>query len=155
MHWFIDPIKNKYANFTGRASRKEFWMFTLFYVLIYIAVAIVGAVVKFPALAFLFSLGIIIPVVAITTRRLHDIGKSGWWQIIEVIPVIGPIVMIVWLVHGSDTGENKYGPNPKDDNVGDDTPISSEVAASQVSDTEAVSADAPTSSDEPTSEKAI
>jgi uncharacterized membrane protein YhaH (DUF805 family) len=113
MHWFIDPIKNHYADFTGRATRQEFWMYILFYLLIYICIGIIGGIIKFPQIVFLFSLAVLVPGIAISARRLHDIGKSGWWQILFGIPVIGLIIMIIWLATDSEPGTNKYGPNLK------------------------------------------
>lgn len=109
MHWFIDPIKNQYADFTGRSTRQEYWMFVLVYVGVAIVVGVIAAALKMEILTALFSLATIIPSIAIATRRLHDIGKSGWWQLISLVPIIGPIVLIVWLATKS-TEDNEYGP---------------------------------------------
>ena len=85
----------KYATFNGRASRSEFWWAYLGLVVIYVVLAIIGAVVKFPFLPVIFGLAIIVPTLAMGARRLHDTGKSGWLQLIAIIPFIGSIVLIV------------------------------------------------------------
>lgn len=113
MHWFLDPIKNHYVDFSGRATRQEFWMFILFYVLFYTVVSVVSGVLGLEELALLCALAVILPAYAITARRLHDIGRSGWWQLIGFVPFVGLIVMIVFLVMDSQPGANKFGPNPK------------------------------------------
>ena len=114
MHWFIDPIKYHYADFTGRASRQTFWMYILLYVLIYLGVSIVGALVGLAELALLFSLVVLVPGLAITARRLHDRNMSGWWQLIGLVPLVGWIVIIILTVRESDAGTNQYGPNPNE-----------------------------------------
>ncbi|SUD89965.1 DUF805 domain-containing protein [Psychrobacter phenylpyruvicus] len=124
MDWFVDAIKNKYAQFDGRARRKEYWMFQLFYWLFYLvffmilglltglgdseSITTLGAMI-----IFIFMLGLIIPMWAVTIRRLHDTGKSGWWALITFIPYIGPIVLLIFCCLDSEPGMNKYGPNPK------------------------------------------
>ncbi len=137
MHWFIDPIKNQYADFQGRTTRKEYWMFILVYVLIYIPLAIVTEMLNLQIIGFVFSLAVIVPSIAIAARRLHDIGKSGWWQLISLIPLVGTIILIVWLATKSE-GDNTYGsssvaqdgvpPVPKPETVvtNEDVPVSSD-----------------------------
>jgi len=109
MHWFIEPIKNQYADFSGRTGREAYWMFVLFAFLLQIAITIVGGLVGVELLAFVFALLTIVPSIAICARRLHDIGKSGWWQLIAIIPLVGIIVLIVWLASKADAEGNKYG----------------------------------------------
>ena len=109
MHWFLDPIQNHYADFTGRATRQQFWMFILVYIGIYVAVSILENIVGTTLLTMLFSLAVLVPSIAITARRLHDIGKSGWWQLIGFIPLVGLIIMIIWMAQKSDIGANAYG----------------------------------------------
>lgn len=93
--WYLSPWK-RYALFEGRASRPEFWWFTLGQFIISVVLPILGqASVLFGALSFLFYLGALLPSIAVTARRLHDIGQSGWLQLIGLIPVIGGIVLIV------------------------------------------------------------
>ena len=88
----IQVCFKKYADFHGRASRPEFWWFTLFVFLASAAISIVSGV-----LSGLFSLAVLLPSIAAATRRLHDTGRSGWWQLIGLIPLIGWIVLVVFL----------------------------------------------------------
>ncbi len=111
MEYFIDALK-KYADFTGRATRKEYWMFVLFYIIIYIALAFVDVLIGTFILSALFSLALLVPSISLAARRLHDTGRSGWWQLISLIPLIGVIIIIVFLAQDSHD-ENEYGPNPK------------------------------------------
>lgn len=122
MYWYLRVLK-QYATFSGRAQRKEYWMFTLFNFIVYVVVDILQTVASNSQLAsvafilailyLLYSLGILIPSVAVTARRLHDIGKSGWWMLISIIPLIGAIILLVLLITDSKPGDNQYGPNPK------------------------------------------
>jgi len=117
MHWFIDPIKNQYADFSGRATRQQFWMFALVYMLIYIALGFVDAALGFGMeslgpLSTLFWLVTLVPALAIGARRLHDTNKTGWMQLIGLIPVIGWIIVIVLMALKGDANENQYGPSP-------------------------------------------
>jgi uncharacterized membrane protein YhaH (DUF805 family) len=111
MEYFIGAYK-KYADFTGRARRKEFWMFVLFYVIVYIVLCVVDSIIGMQILSSLFALGSLIPSFAIGARRLHDTGRSGWWQLLNLIPLIGFIILIVFWAQDSH-GDNEYGPNPK------------------------------------------
>ena len=104
----------KYATFSGRARRKEYWMFVLFNMLIAFGVNVVDAVLGMEGLlGGLYSLAVLIPGWAVFTRRMHDIGKSGWWWLIGLVPVVGAIVLIVFACTDSQPGDNAYGPNPK------------------------------------------
>jgi uncharacterized membrane protein YhaH (DUF805 family) len=112
MEFFTDAYK-RYADFSGRATRQQYWMFILFYMIFYIVLALIDAfILGIPVLSGLFSLASIIPSLSIAARRLHDIGKSGWWLLISLLPLIGVIVLLVFLVMDS-TEDNIYGPNPK------------------------------------------
>jgi uncharacterized membrane protein YhaH (DUF805 family) len=114
MNWYLDIIKNKYATFSGRARRKEYWMFFLINILIAIALAIVEAILGLPGiLGGLYALALLIPGIAVTVRRLHDTGRTGWWILIALVPVIGFIILLVFMVLDSQPGDNAYGPNPK------------------------------------------
>lgn len=96
---FQESIKvcfSKYVVFEGRAKRPEFWWFVLFTV---VASLVLGAISN--ALSGLFSLAVFLPSIAVGARRLHDIGKSGWWQLLWFIPVIGWIVLIYWAAQES------------------------------------------------------
>lgn len=96
---------SKYADFSGRASRSEFWWFMLFAVLGYVATSLIHGWIY-----TLFALGILIPSLAVGARRLHDTGRSGWLQLIALIPLIGALVLIYFMVQPSQ-GENRFG-NP-------------------------------------------
>jgi uncharacterized membrane protein YhaH (DUF805 family) len=111
MEYFIDALK-KYADFKGRARRKEYWMFVLIYSIIIIALSLIDTFFGTVWLSPIFSLALIIPSISISARRLHDIGRSGWWQLIYFIPLIGLIVMLVFLCQDSHE-ENHYGISPK------------------------------------------
>lgn len=120
MNWFMIALK-KYAVFTGRSQRAEYWYFALFYFLIIVALSIVDTAAgtmnvtyEIGLFSSIFGLAMIIPSLAVGVRRLHDIGKSGWWILIGLIPLIGAIVLIVFACMDSQPGANAYGPNPKD-----------------------------------------
>ena len=112
MEYFTDAYK-KYADFSGRATRTQYWMFILFYMIVYIVLVTVDSfVLGMPALSGIFSLASLIPSLSIAARRLHDMGKSGWWLLISLVPLIGVIVILVFLVMDSQ-GDNQYGPSNK------------------------------------------
>ena len=109
----------KYAEFTGRSRRRAFWYFTLFNMLVSYAIAgLAYFLLNAAFLSYIYTLIAFIPGLAVTVRRLHDIGKSGWWILIGIIPIIGWIIMIVWAATDSQPGTNAWGPDPKQ--VGDD-----------------------------------
>ena len=121
MNWYLEVLQ-KYAVFSGRARRKEYWFFFLFNILISIGFIVLEAVtgiaskmlsVGVSLLSLLYCLAVLIPGLAVTVRRLHDTGRSGWWILISFIPLIGTIILIVFLATDSNPGANKYGPNPK------------------------------------------
>ena len=113
MNWYLDVLK-KYAVFTGRARRTEYWMFVLFNFIIAVAIGVVEAILGSPGiLGMIYALGVFIPALAVSVRRLHDTGRSGLWLLIGLIPLIGFIVLLVFFVQDSDTGQNQYGMNPK------------------------------------------
>ncbi|HKJ43372.1 MAG TPA: DUF805 domain-containing protein [Sunxiuqinia sp.] len=120
MNWYLKVLK-QYADFSGRARRKEYWMFVLFNILFAIVALILDnllglTVGKLPygVFYFLYSLVVLIPGLAVSVRRLHDIGKSGWMILISLIPIVGGIWLLILLVSDSKPGENEYGPNPKE-----------------------------------------
>jgi uncharacterized membrane protein YhaH (DUF805 family) len=119
MKHYINVLK-KYAVFSGRAARKEYWMFALWNVIISvllgIVVGIIDAVINSQALvaiSYLYALAVLVPCIAVSVRRLHDINRSGWWFLIVLVPVIGAIVLLVFSVMDSQPGDNRYGSNPK------------------------------------------
>ncbi|MAB48087.1 MAG: hypothetical protein CMC05_05610 [Flavobacteriaceae bacterium] len=120
MEWYLKVVKENYANFNGRARRKEYWMFTLINTLIIFGLAIfVGLLadtnaVYFPAIILgLYVLGVFIPNLAVTVRRFHDTGKSGWYYLLSLIPYVGGLILIIMMAQNGDTGTNQYGPDPK------------------------------------------
>jgi uncharacterized membrane protein YhaH (DUF805 family) len=118
MHYYLSVFK-KYAVFSGRSQRAEYWYFFLFNILACILLAVIDGVITYytetplTILTGIYSLAILIPGLAVLIRRLHDIGKSGWMMFVGMIPLVGPIWLFVLLVTDSNPGDNKYGPNPK------------------------------------------
>lgn len=140
IYYFTDAIK-KSADFKGRATRKEFWIFSLIYMAIYILFGLLDALVGTVAIQFIFGLVMSVPCISVTTRRLHDTGRSGWWQLLTILPLIplaglfallllggedvmkwvifawlvwlaASIALIVFLAQASQ-GDNQYGPKPQ------------------------------------------
>lgn len=103
----IRCLRDNYANFNGRAARPEFWWFMLACVI----VAFVLGLFNMNMLALLFQLAVLVPSLAVGSRRLHDIGKSGWFQLVCLIPLLGWILLIYWFVQPS-AGPNQYGEGP-------------------------------------------
>lgn len=117
MDSYLNALK-KYADFDGRARRKEYWMFCLMQMIVFavLTFSMVISVKLGIVLVIIFALGTYIPTLAITVRRLHDTGRSGWWYLIQSIPYIGGIWLFVLLVLDSQSGPNQYGMNPKENN---------------------------------------
>ena len=120
MNWYLDVIK-KYAVFSGRARRKEYWMFFLFNMLFAFAAGIIDRAlgITFDGTWYgpfytLYALALLIPSLAVAVRRLHDVNKSGWYLLINIIPIIGWIIVLIKLCTDSTPGENQYGANPKE-----------------------------------------
>ena len=114
MNWYLKVLK-KYAVFNGRARRKEYWMFFLYYIIIAIVLGVVEVILGSPGvIGTLYSLALLIPWIAVTVRRLHDTGRTGWWSLIGLVPIIGAIVLLVFTVQDSKSGQNQYGTNPKE-----------------------------------------
>lgn len=109
----VQSVFGKYATFTGRARRSELWWFLLFDLLVSLVVGMIDGVIRSSLLGVLVTLGFFLPVLAVEVRRLHDIGKSGWWILISFIPILGIILLIVWWCQDSEAGDNRFGPNPK------------------------------------------
>jgi uncharacterized membrane protein YhaH (DUF805 family) len=118
MNWYLEVLR-KYAVFSGRARRKEYWMFALFNIIIAFALAVIeGLTGIFPesprsVLGSIYMLAVFLPSLGVGVRRLHDTGRSGWWLLIGLVPIIGWIVLLVFNVQDSQPGENRFGPNPK------------------------------------------
>ena len=102
-----DIVTKKYFCFEGRASRAEFWQWFLAVVIVNFVLSIIPGAGKF--LSPLFFLAILLPFLGVTARRLHDRGKSGWLQLIALIPIVGFIIVLIMCIPEGDAGENKYG----------------------------------------------
>ncbi len=115
MNWYLAVLKN-YAGFSGRARRTEYWMFALFHLIAVIVLTVLDRLIfqdgpGFLALAYVLLT--VIPALAVTVRRLHDTGRSGWWYLISLVPLVGGIVLLVFTVSEGNTGPNAYGDDPK------------------------------------------
>lgn len=110
---FVDAAKsgfNNYINFEGRASRSEYWFFVLFFVIVYILAIVMDVILSLGVVSLLVNLIFLAPSLSVGARRLHDINKSGWWQLLYIIPLLGMLVMIFFLVQRGNLGENRFGP---------------------------------------------
>ena len=114
MNWYIDALK-KYAVFSGRARRKKYWYLALFNIIITFVLAafdaVTGSFSKEAGIGLMdsiYDLAILIPSIAVTVRHLHDTGRSGWWMLIGLIPLIDAIVLLVFTVQDSKSGQNQY-----------------------------------------------
>ena len=113
MEWYKLAL-SKYAQFTGRSRRSEYWYFVLFNMIFAILAAMVdNALWDFPILYSLYGLAVLIPGLSVAVRRLHDTNKSGWWLLIAFIPLVGAIVLIVFMATEGDRSDNQYGADPK------------------------------------------
>ena len=120
MNWYLHVLKN-YATFSGRARRKEYWMFFLISALISIVLTLLDILLGTYSMEYeaglfsgLYSLLILLPSIAVVVRRLHDTDRSGWWILISLIPLIGVIVLFVFICLDSQPGTNRFGANPKE-----------------------------------------
>ena len=113
MNWYLGCWK-KYAEFSGRTRRQEFWMFVLFnFLAALVAGFLDGLLGTGGALYGLYSLAVLIPSLAVGVRRLHDTGRSGWWLLLPLIPLVGGIILLVFFCIESKPGANRFGANPK------------------------------------------
>jgi uncharacterized membrane protein YhaH (DUF805 family) len=116
MNYYLSVLEN-YTQFSGRARRKEYWMFIFVNTIIFVVLGILGYFVSGQIMAIIdavYGLLMLIPSLAVIVRRLHDIGKSGWWILIALVPFIGAIVLLIFAVMDSQPGQNQYGSNPKE-----------------------------------------
>jgi uncharacterized membrane protein YhaH (DUF805 family) len=112
MHWYLQALK-KYVDFQGRARRKEYWYFTLFNALVAIVLFGIGTQLSFvTVLYYAYSLLVFIPGLAVCVRRLHDMGKSGYWLFIVLLPILGWLALLYFQVQPSQPNENAYGAVP-------------------------------------------
>ena len=111
---YYNQVLSKYAEFNGRARRSEYWYFVLINILISVVIYILDiGIGSFGALGIIYSLGILIPSLAVGVRRLHDIDRSGWYLLLAFIPFIGVVILLVFMAQDSIAGENQYGQYPK------------------------------------------
>ncbi len=112
MYWYLKVLR-QYADFDGRARRKEYWMFYLINSLIFIAIELLNyRYFTLNIIVIIYSIALVIPTLAVTVRRLHDINKSGIWYFISWIPIIGSIWLFFLTIEKSDPMQNEFGPNP-------------------------------------------
>lgn len=115
---------SKYATFQGRARRSEFWFFQLFVLIISFGIQIAGIILTaitgsevivsvFSIASIIFSLAILLPSISVTVRRLHDTDRSGWFYWISLIPLVGFILLLIWLCTEGNQGDNRFGSDPK------------------------------------------
>lgn len=119
MSWYLKVLKN-YVGFSGRARRKEFWMFTLVNLIIAFVLGFVDGILGtihhetgMGLLGGVYALAMLLPSIAVTTRRLHDTNRSGWWQLLYFIPIIGALVVLIFTLMDGTPGENRFGSDPK------------------------------------------
>lgn len=122
IEWYKKVVFENYANFNGRARRSEYWYYTLATILISIVLGILdyGSELAFDIgelgiLRGLYSLAVFIPGLAVMIRRLHDVGKSGWFLFILIIPLVGVIWLFILLCTEGNDGSNEFGADPKDE----------------------------------------
>ncbi|WP_395634325.1 DUF805 domain-containing protein [Flavobacterium sp.] len=121
-NWYKKVVFENYANFNGRARRSEYWYFALMNFIVLVVAAILDSTLglnfsplPYGYLYLVVALGTFIPGLAVAVRRLHDVGKSGWFYFIALIPIIGAIWLLVLFFTEGNQGENQYGPDPKAD----------------------------------------
>jgi uncharacterized membrane protein YhaH (DUF805 family) len=122
MNWYLTVLK-KYAVFSGRARRKEYWMFVLFNIIFSVVADIIDRIAglditsNWGVLSTIYSLAMFIPGLAVAIRRLHDTNRTGWWLLLGLIPIIGAIILLVFMASEGQSSDNQYGPNPKAGNT--------------------------------------
>lgn len=120
MDWMLMPLR-RYAEFSGRSRRKEYWMFFLLQLIVYVVLSVIEGALgltgmiagAYGPLTALFALGFLIPGIAVGIRRLHDTDRSGWWLLLAFVPLVGAIVLLVFFVMDGTNGPNRFGPDPK------------------------------------------
>ena len=121
MNWYIGVLK-KYAVFSGRARRKEYWFFVLFNIIIAFVLGFIDGLMGnvhaesgMGLLGGLYALAVLLPGIGVSVRRLHDTGRTGWWLLLAFVPLVGALVLLVFMVLDGESGPNEYGPDPKAD----------------------------------------
>lgn len=120
MEWFLKVVKDNYANFNGRARRKEFWIFQLYYFILLFVLRFFDVMISYyysdyriGLLSSILSLALIIPIITVAVRRLHDTNKSGLWLLVILVPIVGFLILLLFFCLNGNDKENKYGENPK------------------------------------------
>lgn len=114
----VRAVFGKYAEFTGRARRQEYWWFGLFVVIVGLVLSVIESVLfgramgHYGILSGIWNLATLLPSLGVAIRRMHDVGRSGWWLLILFIPLIGALVVLYWFVQRGTVGPNEYGPDP-------------------------------------------
>jgi uncharacterized membrane protein YhaH (DUF805 family) len=108
----VTAALTKYVDLSGRARRSEYWYFVLFNVIVTVLALVLDRVIGFPIFQLVVGLGLLLPGLGVAVRRLHDTGRSGWWLLLGLIPLVGSIILIVWMASDSQP-DNQYGPSPK------------------------------------------
>lgn len=133
MNWYLEAFK-KYAVFSGRSRRKEYWYFFLFSMIISFILGFIegllglGGDEDFSILGAVYALIVFLPSIALGVRRLHDIGRTGWWLLIVLIPFLGFLIFLIFMVQDSEPVPNKYGANPKESSGNDGSQNRSHVS---------------------------
>ncbi|MGU5652093.1 MULTISPECIES: DUF805 domain-containing protein [Aeromonas] len=114
MNWYISVLK-QYAVFSGRARRTEYWMFVLCNVIVMLLLGMVDKLIggDKELISSIYSLAVLLPSLAVAARRLHDTDRSGWWLLLGLIPIIGTLVLIYFMVCNGQQGPNRFGDDPK------------------------------------------
>ena len=113
MNWYLKAMK-QYVDFSGRARRKEYWMYFMVYFLITLVCGVVEGVLSMPGtLTTIVALVHLLPSLGVTARRLHDTNRSAWWMLVSFIPVIGWLVLLYFMLNAGDAQDNRFGSNPK------------------------------------------
>jgi uncharacterized membrane protein YhaH (DUF805 family) len=125
MQTAVTTVLGKYATFTGRATRSEYWWWVLALILLMLILGVIDGALVAPVMGFgqfspeaaqplstLASLALLIPSLAVSVRRLHDVDRSGWWYLLSLIPIIGTLVLLYWYVQPGTSGDNRFGPEP-------------------------------------------
>ena len=116
--YYKTALLDKYADFHGRARRAEFWQFYIIHALVMIGLVFTSSVISprfYIPVMFGYSLFALVPCLAVTVRRLHDIDKSGWWILIKMVPIIGQLIFLIFLATEGTYGPNYYGEDPKEE----------------------------------------
>jgi len=113
MHWYLEVLR-QYAVFGGRSRRTEFWTFMLFHLIVLLFLRIIDGVFGTSgAISSIYALGALLPLIAVSVRRLHDTDRSGWWLLAVFFPFLGVVVLLLFMAQESDPKSNEYGPSPK------------------------------------------